>query len=87
MLLDRGVSPRVDFIPVTESRRYEGLEDAQESLLWMLPDATPAETERLRAWLGSALVAGEDGGWRLAPRAVRWAVLSWNKEDAPGGRT
>jgi SAM-dependent methyltransferase len=77
LLHQLGVYASVSFLEIADQRRYTGLEDALEGLAWMLPEPTPEELARLRAWVEAQLLPGPDG-WRLAaPRAVRWAVVSW----------
>ncbi len=77
LLHQLGMYASVAFLEIADQRRYTGLEDALEGLAWMLPEPTPEELARLRAWVESQLLPGEDG-WRLAaPRTVRWAIVSW----------
>lgn len=83
LLLDRGLLPTVRFVHGGQSRCYAGVEDALENLLWMFKDPTSTEIERLRAWLKRELRPAEDGTHRLAPRIIRWAVLSWDKGNQP----
>ncbi|HTN51128.1 MAG TPA: class I SAM-dependent methyltransferase [Anaeromyxobacter sp.] len=81
MLHQLGLHATVTFIPVVQARRFASLEEAAEGLAWMVPDPSPAELERLRAWLGRELVAVAGGLELSSPRTVRWAVLSWSTED------
>ena len=92
LLHQLGIPATVAFIPVAEVRRYPSLDDALERMLWMLPDASPVEVERVQAWLGRELAQDADGSWGAAPRTVRWAVISWragerNPVEDVGGRS
>jgi hypothetical protein len=55
-------------------------------MLWVVPDPSPAEVERLRTWLGRELVPGPEGLAFPSPRTFRWAVISWSKERPAGER-
>lgn len=82
-----GIHADVTLIAQQEWKAYRSLDEAVAGTAWMLPDATPEELERLRAFLARTLVAHQ-GGLRLpAPREVRWAVVRWSKDDGarPGG--
>jgi precorrin-6B methylase 2 len=77
LLHQLGVYASVGFLAVADERRYAGVDEAAESLAFMLADPAPEELARLRAWVAGQLVEGDDG-WRLAaPRTVQWAILSW----------
>jgi SAM-dependent methyltransferase len=84
LLHQLGIYATVAFAEVTDARRYATPEEAYEGLLWMVPEPTPEEAARLRAWLAQELVAGQDGLRLARPRTVRWAILSWSKGE--GGR-
>lgn len=81
LLLERGVLPTVRFIQADQSRCYASLDDALANLLWMFSKPTRAETGRLKEWLERELHPEENGGYRLPPRTIRWAVISWDKGD------
>jgi hypothetical protein len=63
------------------------MEEAVNSLRWMIFEMTTAEEELLRRHLSKCLVR-ENGHWKLPyRRVVRWAVLWWEKAcDQPEER-
>ncbi len=83
LLHSMGIHADVALIGLDEWRVHASTEEAMRALAWMLPGPTAQELERLRAFLRASLVAHE-GGWRLpAPRSIRWAIISWTKDEAP----
>jgi SAM-dependent methyltransferase len=77
-----GIHADVTLIGQEEWRLHASEDEALRSMAWMLSEAMPEELDRLRAYLKLSLVPRE-GGWRLlAPRPVRWAVITWTKDGA-----
>ena len=84
LLRQLGVAARLEFISVTQARRFASVAEAVEGVSWMIADASPLELERLQRWVERELVA-VDGALELRPpHSVTWAVLSWSKDDLPG---
>ncbi len=82
LLHQMGIFANVSFISQDQWRVYESREAGLEAMRWMLRDVTPAELERLRAYVEAELVRHEHG-WRLrAPSTVRWAVIWWTKDPS-----
>lgn len=79
LLYQMGVLAHIAFTFHEEERTYENIEEALESMRWMVDALTPGEEERLRDFLCYTLVP-TDGRLKLPyPRKVRWAVLWWDK--------
>lgn len=80
ILYQMGVYASVSFIPSSDWKQYDGLDEAVEGTRWMLDNLTRYEENRLKEYLSANLVPHE-GKWRLpAPRVVRWAFISWDTE-------
>jgi len=81
LLYQMGIYATVCFITNKDWKVFKSLEDAVEGTSWMLRDVTPNELELLENYLAGKLVPCE-GGYRLpSPKTVRWAVISWEKEE------
>ena len=80
LLRQMGIYANVTLTVKREEKSYGDVEDALNSMRWMVYEMTPEEEERLRDYLRGCLV--RDGErWKLPYRLVeRWAVLSWEKE-------
>jgi SAM-dependent methyltransferase len=83
LLHQLGIFASVSLIPVSDARRFASVDDALEGLRWMVPDPSPAEVERLRAWLERELVPDGDGLVLSAGCKIQWAVISWSTGDRP----
>lgn len=80
LLHQMGIYADVSLLTSREWKGYATIDEAAEGMRWMLDEMTPEEENRLRDYLAAELVTHE-GGWRLsAPKVVRWAVISWQKE-------
>ena len=80
LLRQMGLYANVAFTVNKEEKTYSDIEDALNSMRWMIHKITPEEEERLRCHLRARLVR-ENGHWKLPYRQiVRWAVLWWEKE-------
>lgn len=81
LLRQLGIFANVAFTVTTAQKSYSGVEDALNSMRWMIHEMTLLEEERLRVYLKRTLVR-ENDRWRLPyRRVVRWAVLWWNMEQ------
>ncbi len=80
LLRQMGIYANVSLTVNREEKSYGDVEDALNSVRWMIYEMTPQEEERLRDYLRRCLV--RDGGrWKLPYRVVeRWAVLWWEKD-------
>ncbi|MGD9210259.1 MAG: methyltransferase domain-containing protein [Desulfobacteraceae bacterium] len=79
-LRQMGIYANVSFTINQIQKEYNDLEDAINSLRWMIDGITAKEEERLRNYLAKTLVS-ENGHWKLPyRRVVRWAILWWKKE-------
>jgi SAM-dependent methyltransferase len=71
----------VTFIRKRKEKTYSDVEDALNSMRWMVHDMTAGEEAKLRSYLCKNLVR-KDGSWKMpGRRTVRWAVLWWDKHD------
>ncbi len=86
LLYQMGIFANLTFTINEEDRRFGSVEEAFESVRWMIDQMTPDEEEMLKKFLREYLVL-EDGRWRLPrPRVVRWAVLWWEKNGTVPGK-
>ncbi len=80
LLRQMGIHANVAFTKNRDDKTFAGIEDALDSLRWMIHEMSPREEDRLRDYLAGCLVR-ENGRWRLPhPRVVRWAVIWWEKD-------
>ncbi len=80
LLRQMGRYANVAFTVNKEEKLFTDVEDAVNSLRWMIQDMTPEEEARLTSHLEANLVRNPEG-WKLPyPRVIRWAVLWWEKE-------
>ena len=86
LLYQLGIHPKIDYIELERTKTYASRDEALESCRWMFDDLSPAEEERLAAYVDGRLVHDEAGRVTLRRRArVKWALLSWDKERVQGG--
>jgi SAM-dependent methyltransferase len=79
LLRQMGIYANVAFTVHREDKTFRDLEDALDSMRWMVYEMTPDEEERLRHHIGEHLVR-EDGRWKMPYlRTTRWAVMWWDK--------
>ena len=83
LLRQMGIFANLTFIRSIQQKTYRDVDDALNGMRWMLQGMTAAEEDRLRNYLTRTLVRErENGHWKLPYRkAVRWAVVWWDKED------
>jgi SAM-dependent methyltransferase len=80
LLRQMGIYANVTFISNRDEKTYDGVDDALQSVRWMVYDMTPEEETKLRSYLSKNLVS-EDDRWKLpGPRTVRWAVIWWDPD-------
>ncbi len=80
LLRQMGFYANVAFTINKQEKSYSDIDDALDSMRWMIPEMTPQEEESLRTHLERSLVRA-NGCWRLPySRVVRWAVLWWEKD-------
>lgn len=80
LLRQMGIYANVAFTVNREEKTYGDVEDALDSMRWMIHEMTPEEEDRLRNHLAGCLVRDNDR-WKLPyGRVVRWAVLWWEKD-------
>ncbi|MDR3566571.1 MAG: class I SAM-dependent methyltransferase [Syntrophobacteraceae bacterium] len=78
MLRSLGVYANVAFTTSSHDKRYTDVEEAVNSMRWMIHEMTPMEEDRLRSHLSKSLVR-ENGAWKMPYQlVVRWAVLWWD---------
>jgi SAM-dependent methyltransferase len=82
LLRQMGIYADVTFICKSKEKTYSSVEDALDSMRWMVHDMTAEEEEKLRCYLADALIPDGDR-WKM-PRLkpVRWAVLWWDKDPS-----
>lgn len=80
LLRRMGIYANVAFTVNRDEKTFSDPENALDSLRWMIHEMNPEEEQQLRTHLAGCLVK-ENGHWKLPyRRAVRWAVLWWDKE-------
>jgi len=85
LLRQMGIYANVSFTVSRDDKTFRDLEDALDSVRWMIYEMTSTEEKRLRRYLGHHLIR-ENGRWKLPyRRVVRWAVLWWDKEGTIPG--
>jgi SAM-dependent methyltransferase len=89
LIRQMGIHADVAFICKSKDKTYSDVEDALNSMRWMVHDMTAEEETRLRTYLCKNLVR-ENGRWKMpGRRTVRWAVIWWDNdcsvEEAIGG--
>lgn len=81
LLYQMGIFATVDFVTSRDWKVFTSMDDAIAGTSWMLKDVTPGELELLRKYLETVLVP-VGNGWRFPqPKVVRWAVISWDREE------
>ncbi|MBF0509283.1 MAG: methyltransferase domain-containing protein, partial [Deltaproteobacteria bacterium] len=80
LLRQMGIYANVTFTVHREDKTFLDVDDAINSVRWMIHNITPAEEDRLKRHLNEQLVR-ENGHWKLPyQNVVRWAVIWWNKD-------
>lgn len=80
LLHQMGIYANVSFITGRDWKSYATIDEALDGMRWMLDELLPEEEKRLRNYLAAELIPYH-GELRLpAPKVVRWAVISWEKE-------
>ncbi|MHC1726989.1 MAG: class I SAM-dependent methyltransferase [Syntrophobacteraceae bacterium] len=80
LLRQMGICANVDFTVTSVDKSYSSVDDALNSMRWMIHGMTAKEEEKLMIYLEHNLVR-ENGRWKLPyRRVVRWAVLWWNRD-------
>ena len=79
LLRQMGIYANVTFIVKKQEKTFGDVEDALNSMRWMVHEITAQEEAMLRRYLTETLVRDGDR-WKLPCRKpVRWAVLWWEK--------
>lgn len=77
LLRQMGICADIAVTATDEGGAYGGLDEAVDSMRWMIDGMTPEEEEGIRRYLRGCLVR-ENGRWKLPyPRIARWAVMWW----------
>lgn len=80
ILRQMGIYANVAFTVTREEKSFANVEEALNSVRWMIYEMTSEEEQRLRDYLRQSLVR-RNGAWEMPGRhVVRWAVLWWEKE-------
>jgi len=80
LLRQMGRYANVQFTVNREDKLFKDIDDAVNSIRWMLHDMTQEEDVRLRSYLEKNLLQDSEGLKLPYKRVVRWAVLWWEKE-------
>lgn len=84
LLRQMGIYADVTFICKRDEKTYSDMEDALNSMSWMVHNMTAEEEVKLANYLSKNLVR-ENGRWKMpGHRTVRWAVLWWDKDGGIG---
>ncbi len=78
LLRQMGIYANINITVTPNDDSYGSLEEALDSMRWMIYEMTPEEEENIRNYLRGCLVP-EDGRLKLPySRIERWAVIWWN---------
>jgi len=81
LLRQLGIYANIDFTINRQEQLYRDLDDALNSMRWMIYEMTQDEEERLRKHLSATLIR-ENDHWKMPySLVVRWAVIWWEKEQ------
>ncbi len=79
LLRQMGIYANINITVTSNDDSYGSLEEALDSMRWMIYEMTPEEEENVRNYLRGCLVMDE-GRWKLPySRIERWAVIWWNR--------
>ncbi len=78
-LRQMGIFANLTFTCSDNEKCYSDVDDALNSMRWMVHGLTQTEENKLRNYLTKCLVR-ENGHWKLPyRRVVRWAIVWWDK--------
>jgi len=84
LLRQMGIYADVTFISKDKEKTYSDVEDALNSMRWMVHDMTAEEEANLGKYLHKNLVKA-GGRWKMpGRRTVRWAVIWWGNDCSVG---
>ncbi len=79
VLLQMGITPRLDYIEFDQKRTYANEDEALEGVAWMIDEATDAELKKILAYVAERLHENSDGTVTLVRKnPVKWALISWD---------
>ena len=77
LLREMGIFADITFTCHVEDKCFTDVEEALNSVRWMVHNMSEEEEQRLRRHLEQTLI-GEKGRWKLPHREpLRWAILGW----------
>ncbi len=80
VLRQMGIYANISLTCTVNDTGYGSLEEALDSMRWMLYEMSPEEEENVRNYLKGTLVP-DGGGWKLPySRIERWAVIWWDPD-------
>lgn len=78
ILLQMGVTPRLDYLEFDQQRRYADREEALAGCSWMVDEVTKTEQRQLADYVDARLSDNADGTVTLTrAKPVKWAVIRW----------
>jgi 2-polyprenyl-3-methyl-5-hydroxy-6-metoxy-1,4-benzoquinol methylase len=81
LLFQMGIHANISFIQENKPKRYGSVEEAFDSMRWMLQETTSEEEARFHRHLKHHLVK-QNGQWALDYKCrCRWAVMWWDKDN------
>lgn len=84
LLRQMGIYANVSFTVNRAEKTYADIEEAIDSMRWMIHEMTAEEEARLRTHLAGSLIR-ENGRWQLPyHRTIRWAVIWWDTDQRAG---
>lgn len=85
ILLQMGITPRLDYLEFDQQRTYASEEEAVEATAWMVDDCTDLERQKLRGYVAERLHENNDGTVTFTRRRpVKWAFISWDVAEVMG---
>ena len=79
MLLQMGITPRLDYLEFDQKRTYENRQDVYESVMWMVEDLSEAEQDKVHEYVEERVQENQDGTVVfLRKTPVKWAFISWD---------
>ena len=80
LLYQMGIHPKIEYIEIDQSKTFDSRDDAIASCRWMFDDLSPADEQKLAAFVDARLERNEAGTYHLRRSSqVKWALLSWEK--------
>jgi len=80
LLFQMGIHASISFIHEETAKTFDDLDEARDSLKWMLYEITPQEEDKLDRYLHENMIIKNGKKVFNYRKRFKWAVLSWDKE-------